>query len=176
MCIFTASSLWAYFSVCINSRFYCGASVGQCEAEPEGVHQENSVPGHPAAQFVEDSQPWQWGTLMPWHQDLFTGQSHSSSRLDVHFQNSAQILKITFWHISIRKIDMNKFYTKIELYANITMLTSQGFSSMCIKLRFSVYICQPGTAWFGFALLLQWGYPIIGMPFSDDLLVLIHDS
>lgn len=64
MCLFTASSLCAYFSMCINSRLYHGASVGQCEAEP-GVHQENSVSGHPAAQFVEDSQPWQWGTLMP---------------------------------------------------------------------------------------------------------------
>lgn len=54
-----------HIHLCVNSRLYRGASVGQCEAEPEGVHQENSVSGHPAAQFVDASQPWQWGTLMP---------------------------------------------------------------------------------------------------------------
>lgn len=65
MCILTVSLLCVHLYMCIISRLCGGASVGQCEAEPEGVHQEDSVPGQPAAQFVEDFQPRQWRTLMP---------------------------------------------------------------------------------------------------------------
>lgn len=47
-------SLFLTLCVCvcvvIFSRLRGGGSVGQCEAEPEGVHQEDSVPGQPAAQ------------------------------------------------------------------------------------------------------------------------------
>lgn len=35
--------------LCIISRLCGGGSVRQCEAEPEGVHQEDSVPGQSAA-------------------------------------------------------------------------------------------------------------------------------
>lgn len=51
--------------MCIFPRLCGGDSVGQCEAEPEGVHQEDSVPGQPAAQLAEDPQPRQWRALVP---------------------------------------------------------------------------------------------------------------
>lgn len=70
ICVFNTGMYKLVFTVflpcvCIFSRLRGGGSVRQCEAEPEGVHQEDSVPGQPAAQFAEELQPRQQRTIMP---------------------------------------------------------------------------------------------------------------
>lgn len=62
------------FVVCV-SRICGGGSVRQCEAKPEGIHQENSVPGQQAADSDGDLQPRQRWTSVPWDQGLSAGQS-----------------------------------------------------------------------------------------------------
>lgn len=61
--------------VCIPWSFCGGAPVGQWDAEPEGVREEDAVSGQPAAHFGDHSKPHQWRKFMSWDQHLSEGQS-----------------------------------------------------------------------------------------------------
>lgn len=57
-------------------RLSGGDPAGQPEAQPEGICQEDSVPGQPAAEFADELESFGWRSLVPWHTDLSQGQSH----------------------------------------------------------------------------------------------------
>lgn len=50
--------------VCTPLRVCGGAPVGQWEAEPERVREEDVVPGQPAAHSGDHSEPHQWRKFM----------------------------------------------------------------------------------------------------------------
>lgn len=63
------------FTCACFPRLRGGGSAGQREAAPERFHQEDPVPGQPAAQPAEDPAPCTRGTPVPGRQDLPAGQS-----------------------------------------------------------------------------------------------------
>lgn len=51
--------------LCVSPSLCGGGPAGQREAGPEGVHQEDFVPGQPAALSAEDPQPGERRPLVP---------------------------------------------------------------------------------------------------------------